>query len=225
MKHLALALLLCSFTAAADEGPAPEGDHLEYLGFSAKYQQVAISHDVDFTPDEEIDGKRANFTFVEVYTSTGELKRTFLRKGDAALNESLRKHPESTPKSLRGFFTREVLEGAKLEAHLKDGAFKAPSPAKKSPNGQCDILEDDQDDATDESRHDAVLTVKTPTGELPLFTKRFVYGPAKLRVFWVPSKDPLLVVLFSIKDWIPGAGEVMSESLIVKATPALAACR
>lgn len=212
-------------------------DAVRYLGFSARYQQLAVSHRLSFgltpvreearRPGDVLDreqGKTVTFDLVEVYTSAGALKRTFLLRGGGPVFDALHLHPERAPEAVRTWFDREILDGAKWEGHRKDGKFTASAPSAKSPGG-CEVLVSPLTEVESFGIWSASVSLKTAAGQVPLLAPSEVRAAPVAQAFWPPARSPVLVLIVKQPRSVPVVGDFDEDELVVKGGPDVAACR
>ncbi len=233
---LSLGLSLSSAAHAADVCEIAKPS-LKPLGFSKKYLQFAVKRTVEFCDPAAPDVEHT-WSFIEVYTLDGALKRRFRDRLDEGLYERLRQDPAARtrlPQAIATFLAGEVLSKEQIDAHLADGAFQAVEATKSSPNRKCTLkaMILSQDSGGVPTKHFAVV-LHVGDDKKTLFTSKEAYtGKLELEFRWyeLPKekrRKHAHAIGFTLREsegWAPGSpGSVYSASFQVLRAAELAPC-
>jgi hypothetical protein len=170
-------------------------------------------------------------TLVEVYESSGSLKRTFLEDTtQAAMLATLKGDLQPIPKEVRGYFERELVVTAGLLAtHLREGGFEVARPTGKHPGGKCVVVLADPGKV--ESAEDADLFrtvnlgVATPQGTVPIFAEEMSADRVTFDAWWMPGRPAVLAGILKAPQNYHREGHVSDVSrLYVVPASQLAGC-
>lgn len=199
------------------------------VGWSDKYQQLAVEHTFGFCTDDSNEHSY-EVVLLKVYTAESRLKRVFSwevsvpeGQGDGDPLATFREAMET-----RGGYRfdlpelqREVLERSLIEAHLEDGSFELPAaPGLRNQDARREAF---ATQGSCKAFFDGAFLVVT-RDDAPIWTEKIAAGEdiSSLDLSWIPSAKGLVLAYEVTTGW--GPDRLSDVGAHVTRAPALAPC-